>query len=89
MGTKGNTPIDFGENGWPGIKGEMTPEGLIVLTINPNKIIGESQSGKSKVIASTVGNQSLPGIDPAIKWGINVYKMLPKENKKVRFFNTE
>lgn len=45
----------------------------LVATIDLNKNLGASKSGKTTVIGSTQGNVSVPGHEE-IKVGINVYK---------------
>lgn len=51
---------------------------ILTIKIDLSKTFGSSKSGKSVLIASTEGNQSVPG--PAgedgedIKLGLNVYK---------------
>lgn len=45
---------------------------ILTLTIDLSKEQGTSKSGKSTVIASSQGNQSVPGRDE-IKFGLNVY----------------
>ena len=49
------------------IKGE-----ILTITVDLSKSFGRSSSGKSIVIATTEGNQSLPD-RPEIKAGINIY----------------
>lgn len=45
----------------------------LVITVDLGKDSGLSASGKSRIIASTQGNQSVPGADD-IKIGLNIYK---------------
>ncbi len=53
---------------------EVTEEGdTLVLKVDLTKEQGRSKSGKTTVIASSQGNQSVPG-HPDIKFGLNVYK---------------
>jgi len=53
---------------------EMNVEGEILhLKIDLAKEFGPSASGKTVIIATTEGNQSIPGKE-GIKIGINVYK---------------
>lgn len=47
-------------------------DGKIVLTIDSNQAGSLSASGKSRVIATTRGNVSIPGTD--LKMGLNVYR---------------
>jgi hypothetical protein len=47
----------------------------LVIKINLKKEFGPSSSGKNIIIASTEGNQTIPGKeDEGIKLGLNVYK---------------
>ena len=47
----------------------------LVITIDLKKTFGPSASGKNIIIASTEGNQTIPGKeDEGIKLGLNVYK---------------
>jgi hypothetical protein len=47
----------------------------LVITINLKKEFGPSASGKNIIIASTEGNQTIPGKeDDGIKLGLNVYR---------------
>ena len=52
---------------------EMTVEGnILTLKVDITQRFGKSSSGKSTIIASTEGNQSVPGYED-IKVGLNVY----------------
>ncbi len=52
----------------------MTVEGnILTIKVDLTKEFGPSTSGKTIIIASTEGNQSVPGIE-TIKVGLNVYK---------------
>ena len=52
---------------------EMQVEGdKLTITVDLSKRFGKSSSGKSIIIASSEGNQALPGAE-AIKIGLNVY----------------
>jgi hypothetical protein len=52
---------------------EMTTEGnILTIKVDISQRFGLSSSGKSTIIASTEGNQSVPGHE-AIKIGLNVY----------------
>jgi hypothetical protein len=47
----------------------------LVITVDLGKEFGPSSSGKNVIIASTEGNQSVPGKeDSGVKIGLNVYK---------------
>ncbi|MDW7727158.1 MAG: hypothetical protein SCH70_08640 [Candidatus Methanoperedens sp.] len=53
---------------------EMTMEGYILtIKVDLSKEFGPSSSGKTIIIASSEGNQSLPGRED-IKIGLNLYK---------------
>lgn len=45
----------------------------LTITVDISKDFGPSSSGKTTIIASSEGNQSLPGRED-IKIGLNVYK---------------
>ena len=52
---------------------EMKVEGdKLTITVDLSKRFGKSSSGKSIIIASSEGNQVLPGAEE-IKIGLNVY----------------
>ena len=52
---------------------EMSPEGnILTIKIDLSQRFGKSSSGKSTIVASTEGNQSVPGHEE-IKIGLNVY----------------
>lgn len=46
---------------------------ILTLTIDISKEFGPSSSGKTIIIASTEGNQPLPGREN-VKIGLNVYR---------------
>lgn len=53
---------------------EMKTEGeKLIITVDLSKRFGLSSSGKSVIIASSEGNQPVPGTD-GIKIGLNVYE---------------
>lgn len=53
---------------------EMKIEGdKLIITVDLSRRFGLSSSGKSVIIASSEGNQSIPGND-GIKIGLNVYE---------------
>ncbi len=53
---------------------EMNVDGdILTIKVDLSKEFGESSSGKSIIIASTEGNQSVPE-NEGIKIGFNVYK---------------
>lgn len=52
---------------------EMSNEGnILTIKIDLSQRFGKSSSGKSTIVASTEGNQSVPGHEE-IKIGLNVY----------------
>ena len=52
---------------------EMQVDGdILTIKVDLNQRFGKSSSGKSEIIASTEGNQALPGMDE-VKVGLNVY----------------
>jgi hypothetical protein len=53
---------------------EMTVDGnILTIKVDLTKEFGPSSSGKTIIIASTEGNQSVPGKE-TVKVGLNVYK---------------
>ncbi len=53
---------------------EMSVEGnILTIKVDLTKEFGPSSSGKTIIIASSEGNQSVPGKE-AVKIGLNVYK---------------
>ena len=53
---------------------EMKVDGsILTIRVDLSKEFGVSSSGKSIIIASSEGNQSVPGSEE-IKIGLNVYK---------------
>ncbi len=53
---------------------EMLVDGnILTIKVDLTKEFGPSSSGKTIIVASTEGNQSVPGKE-AIKIGLNVYK---------------
>jgi hypothetical protein len=55
---------------------EMKIEGNhLIITVDLNKECGPSSSGKNIIVATTEGNQIVPGKeDQGIKIGVNIYK---------------
>ncbi len=52
---------------------EMSTEGnVLTIKVDLAQRFGKSSSGKSTIVASTEGNQSVPGHEE-IKIGLNVY----------------
>ena len=45
----------------------------LVITVDLSKTQGTSASGKSEIIATTGGNQDVPG-QAGVKIGLNIYK---------------
>ncbi|MBF0457808.1 MAG: hypothetical protein HQK99_07930 [Nitrospirae bacterium] len=53
---------------------EMALEGnILTIKVDISKEFGLSSSGKTIIIASTEGNQSIPGAE-TVKAGLNIYK---------------
>jgi hypothetical protein len=53
---------------------EMSVDGnILTIRVDLTKEFGPSSSGKTIIVASTEGNQSIPGKE-AVKVGLNVYK---------------
>ena len=53
---------------------EVNVEGeILVIKVNLSKEFGPSSSGKTIIIATSEGNQTVPGHDN-VKMGLNVYK---------------
>ncbi len=53
---------------------EMSVEGnILTIKVDLTKDFGPSASGKTIIIASSEGNQSIPGKE-TLKIGLNVYK---------------
>jgi len=53
---------------------EMSIDGnILTIKVDLTKDFGPSASGKTIIIASSEGNQSIPGKE-AVKIGLNVYK---------------
>jgi hypothetical protein len=50
---------------------------ILTITVDLTKDFGLSGSGKNTIIASTEGNQSIPG-DEDKKIGLNIYTKKPK-----------
>lgn len=48
--------------------------GILTIKVDLTKTQGMSKSGKSEIIASTEGNQAVPGTDLRAFVGLNVYK---------------
>jgi hypothetical protein len=74
----------------PGINATLDGT-ILTMVFDLSKEIGESNTGKSNIIGTSLGLKSVPMYpDPNVKVGINVFRELPeKKNKKVRLFNTE
>ena len=52
---------------------EMKVEGnILTIKVDLSQRFGKSSSGKSTIVASTEGNQSVPGKEE-IKIGLNIY----------------
>ena len=54
---------------------EMKVEGSeLIIKVDLSKDFGRSKSGKTIIIASSLGNQKIDGPDGDVVIGINVYK---------------
>ena len=70
---------------------EMSIEGnILTIKVDLSKDFGPSASGKTIIIASSEGNQSIPGKE-VVKIGLNVYKEIKPHITKdeTRFVVTE
>jgi len=57
----------------------MKVEGnILTITVDLSKNFGKSKSGKTISIASTEGNQPIPGGKETIRVGVNVYEYPPR-----------
>ena len=57
---------------------EMTVEGnILTIKVDMSKDFGPSSSGKTVIIASSEGNQTIPGTEAKI--GLNIYKYPDKK----------
>ncbi len=45
---------------------------ILTITVDMSKDFGPSSSGKSIIVASSEGNQTVPGTD--VKLGLNIYR---------------
>lgn len=45
---------------------------ILTIKVDLSQRFGKSGSGKNEIVASTEGNQSIPGMDE-VKVGLNVY----------------
>jgi hypothetical protein len=55
----------------------------LTVVVDLDEDFGLTKKGKSHRVASTLGNKPIPGADPAIRFGINCYKLLPKDQRVV------
>lgn len=56
----------------------------LTITVDLAKDIGPSGSGKSIMIASSQGGQSIPGLPDGFKINLNVYKSNPKRKEEAK-----
>jgi hypothetical protein len=47
----------------------------LVITVDLSKKLGPSKTGRSEIIASTQGNQTVPGKE-GVMIGLNIYKKI-------------
>lgn len=45
----------------------------LVITIDLTQNLGKSKSGKTTLVASTAGNQAVPGAPEGFRLGLNAY----------------
>lgn len=60
--------LALGQNVMTSVKGN-----ILTIEVDLSKVGSSSKSGKSLTIATTGGNQTLPGYDKLVKVGVNVY----------------
>lgn len=48
-------------------------DNILLLAVDLSKVQGPSKTGKTIVIATTEGNQEVPG-NPLMRFGLNVYQ---------------
>jgi hypothetical protein len=66
-----------------GVNCAATLEGSkLTVVVDLGQDFGITKKGKSHRVASTLGNKEIPGADPAIRFGINCYKLLPKDQRR-------
>ena len=58
-------------------------DGKLTLVIDMTQNFGDSKSGLTTSIASTMGNIEILGADSDVRLGLNVYKMKPKNERKL------
>ena len=57
------------------VKVELAEDGILTITVDVKKRLGESKSGKSLTVASTYGNLSLAPVGaPDLTLGLNLYQ---------------
>lgn len=54
------------------VKTTVSEDGILTISIDLKERHGRSASGKTEIVATSEGNQSVPGF-PAIKMGLNLY----------------
>ena len=54
-------------------------DNMLTLVIDLSKTIGPSKSGKTRLVASTNGNATLPD---GAKVGVNVYRPIPENRRE-------
>ncbi len=55
--------------------------GVVTITLDGSKRLGRSKAGKSEIIATSGGNQTLFVNGEEVKLGFTVYQPLPKEQQ--------
>lgn len=56
------------------VKTEVSKDGILTITVNLNEEHGPSASGKTIIVSTSSGNQSVQHAGQEFKLGLNVYK---------------
>jgi len=56
------------------VKTEVSKDGILTITVDLKEEHGPSASGKTIIVATSSGNQSVQHAGQEIKFGLNVYK---------------
>lgn len=56
------------------VKTEVSKDGILTITVDLNEDHGPSSSGKTTIVATSSGNQSVQHAGQEFKLGLNVYK---------------
>ena len=60
---------------------KIDPKGKMTITVDLTNDGHISSSGKNQLVATTGGNQDIPGY-PGFKMGLTIYKPVPKEEEE-------